>query len=173
MFKYDGISFRIVEERDLADMRDLRNDPSTWMYLTSPGEITEEEQLEWFERLNISRDRRYYALLDEALNFMGSIRTDEIDWLNKSMRVGVDIIPEKRGQGYGTKAYGALLKYCFDHLNMHRVWLCVLDNNNPAISLYKKVGFQKEGKMRQAVWRDGKWRNYIIMSILKEEYKES
>lgn len=171
MFKHNDISFRVAEERDLQDMRRLRNDPSTWFNLTTPGEISEEEQRQWLKSMSISKDKRYYIILDENSNFTGVIRTDEIDGLNRSIRVGLDIIPEKRGKGYGTKALGVLLKYCFDHLNMHRVWLCVLDTNITARKVYKKLGFEIEGRYRQAVWRNGEWKDYIVMSILEEEYR--
>lgn len=169
MFKHNDVSFRVAEERDVQDMRRLRNDPTTWLNLTTPGEISEEEQAQWLKSVSTSPDKRYYVILDETSNFIGIIRTDEIDKLNRSMRVGLDIVPEKRGKGYGTKAFGALIKYCFDHLNMHRLWLCVLDTNMTARNLYKKLGFEVEGRYCQAVWRDGEWHDYIVMSLLREE----
>lgn len=179
MFWYDGIGFRPVEEDDLDDIRFLRNEPSTWMNLTSVGQINRIEQREWHEK--VSRDPRieYYSIVKEEKafpisfenGFLGIIRMDEIDINNRSIRVGADIVPDERRKGYGTKAFEAILKYCFDHLNMHRLWLCVLEDNEIAKKLYKNVGFQEEGKYREAIWRDGKYHNYIVMSILEGEYK--
>jgi len=39
-------------------------------------------------------------------------------------------------------------------MNMHRVWLAVLDYNQVGINLYKKHGFQEEGSYRDAIFRN-------------------
>jgi RimJ/RimL family protein N-acetyltransferase len=170
MFRHEDIAFRVSIEKDLEYIRNLRNDPTTWLGLTTPGEITEEEQKEWFKRISLAKDKRYYTIIGPP-GFLGIIRTDEIDRANRSIRIGVDIVPGQREKGYGTKAYEAFLGYCFDYLNMNRVWLCVLDSNFKAKKLYEKIGFQVEGRMRRAVFREGEYRDYIIMSILEDEYR--
>jgi len=180
MFYYSGIGFRPVEERDLEALRFLRNDPSTWMNLTTVGQINRIRQKDWFERICRDPNVEYYSIVEEEKSFpvmsagrlLGVIRMDEIDVHNRSIRVGVDIIVTERGKGWGTKTFKAILKYCFDHLGMHRLWLCVLENNDVAIKLYKNSGFKKEGQLRGAIWRNGRWNDYIVMSILEDEYKK-
>ena len=100
-----------------------------------------------------------------------SFGTDEIDKANRSIRVGADIVRELRGQGYGRKVYRLLKKYCFDYLNMHRVWLAVLDTNEAGRRLYESEGFEVEGRYREAIFRDGKYHDYILMSILEQQYR--
>lgn len=179
MFWHNGIGFRPVEEEDLNSIRKLRNDPSTWLQLTSIGQINKAKQKEWFERICRDSKVEYYSLVKEQTSFpvsfpgdfLGIIRMDEIDVHNRSIRVGADIVPEERGKGYGTRALQAILEYCFNQLGMHRCWLCVLEDNKIARKLYKNMGFKEEGKYREAIWRNGKWHDYIVMSILEEEYK--
>jgi len=172
MFCFDGVTIRTVEERDLERMRILRNHPSTWTMLTDGGFLDAEAQRQWFQRVRLAQDKKYYVVCDETHDFIGIVRTDEIDRANRSMRVGADVLPELRGRGYGGKIYRLLKKYCFDYLNMHRVWLAVLDVNNVALSLYEREGFEIEGRYREAVFRDGKYRDYIIMSLLEQKYRE-
>ncbi len=172
MFAHGGLMIRTVEESDLEPMRALRNDPSTWMMLTDTAFIDAESQRQWFQRVRLATDRRYYVICDETHSFIGIVRTDEIDPTNRSIRIGADIVKELRGQGYGTRAYDLLKKYCFDFLNMHRVWLAVLDTNTVAIRLYEKQGFQIEGKYREAIFRDGTYHDYVLMSILEQEYRK-
>lgn len=181
MFYHDGIGFRPVEERDLEKIRVLRNDPTTWAYLTDINHVTPEAQADWFRRIRMSKDKTYFTVFKEEYDphvpiayegdFLGIIRMDEIDQANRSARIGADIDPACRGQGYGTKTYKALLKYCFDFLNMHRVWLCVLDSNEIGKRLYANAGFKVEGKYREAIFRDGTYHDYIVMSILESEYR--
>lgn len=183
MFIEDDIGFRPIEEKDLEKIRELRNDPTTWINLTDISHVTPEMQREWYERIGRSTDRAYfyvfkaeqiedYPAWDEGA-FLGIIRMDEIDRANRSCRVGADIVPAERGKGWGTKAYRAILRYCFDFLNCHRVWLCVLDNNDAGIALYKKSGFREEGRYREAIYRSGRYHDYVLMSILEGEYHGS
>ncbi|MBI3978494.1 MAG: GNAT family N-acetyltransferase [Chloroflexi bacterium] len=171
MFQCDSICLRVVEENDLELMRQLRNDPSTWINLTDIDLIDAESQRRWFRGLAERRDRKYFVVCDDDHPFLGIVRMDEIDRLNRSIRVGCDIVPTLRGRGYGTKAFTAILKYCFDFLNMHRVWLAVLEYNQVARRLYERQGFRVEGRYRAAIFRDGRYHDYLIMSILEEEYR--
>jgi RimJ/RimL family protein N-acetyltransferase len=171
MFKHESITLRIIEESDLESMRKLRNDPTTWINLTDIESIDSESQQRWFQGLVGRQDRIYLVACDDEHNFLGVTRMDEIDRTNRSIRVGCDIVPEMRGQGYGTKVFAAVIKYSFDYMNMHRVWLAVLDYNQVGINLYKKSGFQKEGSYRDAIFRDGRYHDYSIMSLLEEEYR--
>jgi RimJ/RimL family protein N-acetyltransferase len=173
MFTHEGLTIRAVEKRDLEPMRLLRNDPTTWTMLTGADIIDEEMQRQWFQRISCAADRKYYAVCDAGHDFIGIVRTDEIDERNRSIRVGADIVPELRGKGYATALYRLLKKYCFDYLNMHRVWLAVLDTNAIAQSLYLKQGFTEEGRYRDAIFRDGRYHDYILMSILEDEYRRS
>lgn len=162
---------RPAEERDLERMRALRNDPATWPMLGSIDHISEEQQRAWFERLAADRTRAYFIVHDGD-DFVGTVRMDEIDRINRSVRVGADVVPEKRGRGYGTRIYALILKWCFDYWNAHRVWLCVLDVNQPGRRLYEKSGFRYEGTLREAIFRDGVYRDYLVMGILEHEYRE-
>ncbi|MGH8247096.1 MAG: UDP-4-amino-4,6-dideoxy-N-acetyl-beta-L-altrosamine N-acetyltransferase, partial [Gammaproteobacteria bacterium] len=164
-------AFRVVEETDLEQVRALRNDPSTWVHLTDPHLITREAQRQWFAGLANRPDRMYLVICDEQQPFIGIVRMDEYDRLHRSIRVGADVAPELRGQGYGKKTFQALKKYCFDMLNLHRIWLAVLETNERAIRLYLSQGFQMEGRFRRAIFRDGKYVDYLLMSLLEEEYR--
>ena len=170
MFEYGGMIIRVMEESDLERVRFLRNTPSTWVMLTSIDLIDAEVQRRWFQRVRLASDRRYYVICDNAYDFIGIVRMDQIDQTNRSIRIGADVVPELRGQGYGSKTYTLLKKYCFDFLNVHRIWLMVLDTNGIALKLYKKQGFKVEGRYREAIFRDGAYHDYAIMSILEQEY---
>lgn len=172
MFLHSGLTIRVVEKEDLEFIRALRNDPTTWINLTDVRLITAPQQVKWFERIAEAADRRYFVVADEQHAFAGLVRCDEIDHLNRSMRIGCDIVPELRGQRYGSRVYDAMLKYCFDFLNMHRVWLLVIDSNTVAVRLYHSKGFQEEGRYREGLFRDGQYHDYICMSILEHEYRQ-
>lgn len=95
-----------------------------------------------------------------------------IEWNNRCATIALGIGDEKdRGQGYGTEALRLLLHYAFMELNLHRVGLDVIAYNEPAIRSYLRVGFKEEGRMREAVYREGHYYDRIMMGILKSEWK--
>jgi len=173
MFQYAGVRIRPIEERDLPAMVALRADPAVWTFLGDIEMIGLERQREWFKTLQHRIDRRYYILGTKALDFVGVVRTDEIDFVNRSIRVGGDILPKYQGKGYGTRMFRLIRKYCFDCLNMNRLWLLVLENNTAALPLYRKAGFVEEGRQRKAIFRDGKYLDYLMMSLLRSEYDKA
>ena len=161
-----------LEERHLEPMRQLRNSPETWHFLTSVVPINISRQKIWFEQINQDGNRMYFAIEKKGI-FVGYVRTDEWDKVNQSIRIGIDIVPKYRRRGIATKVYDLLLNYLFNQLNIHRIWLLVADYNIPALSLYEKLGFVKEGMQREALFRDGKRHSYIMMSKLQNEYTDN
>ena len=170
MFIYEGLTLRTLEENDLERIRKLRNDPSTWTMLSDITLIDSEMQKRWFQQVRADNSKKYYVFFNKEHDFIGIVRTDEIDWINRSIRIGADVVPNLRAKGYGSKVFRLLKKYCFDYLNMHRIWLAVLDYNEIALKLYEKQGFKVEGRYRESIFRDGSYHDYIIMSILEQEY---
>jgi RimJ/RimL family protein N-acetyltransferase len=57
-------------------------------------------------------------------------------------------------------------------MNLHRVELEVFDYNSRAIRCYEKCGFKLEGRRREAMFRDGRYHDALIMAILREEFEE-
>ncbi|MCH2232515.1 MAG: GNAT family N-acetyltransferase, partial [Crocinitomicaceae bacterium] len=74
------------------------------------------------------------------------------------------------GKGLGTIATNEIIKYGFHRLNLNRIMLTVSEPNKGGVRAYEKVGFKFEGRLRKACYRDGKFHDKIIMSILKSEY---
>lgn len=88
-----------------------------------------------------------------------------------SLAIGLD---EKwRGRGYGTEVMRWLVDYSFENLGLHRMSLTVMDDNYPAIALYKSVGYVEEGRLRKTRFENGKWGDIISMGQLYEDWAAS
>ncbi len=170
MFEYNGVLIRPIEKPDLPVMVRLRADPAIWENLGNIEMVGERQQELWHERVLANPTVRYYVLCSKEIQFIGIVRMDELDFINHSVRVGGDILPEYQGQGYGTRLFALLKKYGFDYLNLNRLWLLVLETNERALKLYRKSGFKEEGRQRQGIYRNGRYLDYIMMSILRSEY---
>lgn len=181
MIIHEDIGIRPVERRDIEALRHIRNDQTTAKQLTDAQLISPAAQQAWFEGLATARDRAFYTVVkldrDAALpivseaDVIGLVRTSDIDKTNRSICMGADVALAWRGKGYGTQIYRAFMRYLFNDLAYHRVWLLVLDTNTVGQRLYTNVGFRVEGVHRKAIWRDGAWHDYVVMGILDDEYR--
>lgn len=73
-------------------------------------------------------------------------------------------------KGYGSEAIVLLLDWLFNDRGAHRVWLEVFPENARAQRAYEKVGFVREGTLRETWLADGRWRDEYVYGILSREY---
>lgn len=175
-----GFGIRPVTQDDLSVLAESRNDPTTWQNLTNPLPVFPHTQQLWLDAMDDSNMYFIGYIVDEELPKPGVIRLErkvsllrltQIDWINRNACVGLDVFPFHRSKGYGQELFDILVEYCFVELNLTRLWLLVLDSNAAAINVYKKVGFQKEGIMRNHIFRKGAYMDYVLMGLLREEYR--
>jgi RimJ/RimL family protein N-acetyltransferase len=74
------------------------------------------------------------------------------------------------GRGLGTEATRLMLSLAFDRMRLHRVGLSVFAFNERAIRSYLKAGFRIEGRLREAIARDGRYWDELQMGILRDEW---
>jgi RimJ/RimL family protein N-acetyltransferase len=110
-------------------------------------------------------------VLRESDKPIGVTGLHEIDYRNRHAGFGITIgAKEAWGKGYGAEATRLLVQHAFATLNLNRVWLRVYEYNTRGQRAYEKVGFKKEGLLRQDNFREGRYWNTIIMSLLREEW---
>ena len=77
------------------------------------------------------------------------------------------------GRGLGTETTSLMLSHAFERLALHRVGLTVFSYNVRAIRAYEKAGFRIEGRLRDAIVRDGRYFDEVQMGVLAGEWLEA
>lgn len=172
MYNYKDLAFRVILEEDLEPLMRLHNDKSTFLNLALIHLVDREDQKEWLKRLHSkSTDKRFVICLSSSpQTIVGRCRIQNIDFQNSNAEIGLDILPEERGKGYGVMAYEMLLEFLFLHFNMNMVYLKVASYNENALTLYSKLGFEQTGYLKNYLYRHGRYMNYHIMCMTKEDY---
>ncbi len=80
--------------------------------------------------------------------------------------------PRSRSKGLGEFMVKETVRFGFEKLALHRIWLGVFDFNIPAVRCYTKAGFIYEGTMRESAKSGTEYWNCHIMSILQKEWKK-
>lgn len=84
-----------------------------------------------------------------------------------SAEFGICVHKDYQDQGIGSALIEAILDLADNWLGLVRVELRVFTENEKAIKLYEKYGFEKEGVLRSAVLKDGKYADEYIMSRIR------
>ena len=171
----ERIRLRGIEKSDLSRCVAWLNDPEVIENLTIYAPLSMENEEIWFEGLSKRPiDEQILAVdvkKDEQWTYIGNCGFHNIDQRIRSAEIGI-VIGDKRywDQGYGTETVLLLLKYGFLTLNLNRIMLEVYETNGRAIRSYQKTGFVLEGRKRQGMYKEGKYFDVLIMSVLREDW---
>jgi RimJ/RimL family protein N-acetyltransferase len=88
------------------------------------------------------------------------------------IELGYALLPSEMGKGYGTEAVQIMVDYLFLAKDIMRVQATTDQRNGASQRVLEKVGFKKEGIIRQSGFMRGEWVNDCLYSILREEWKE-
>jgi len=81
--------------------------------------------------------------------------------------LGMGVHDEWQGRGIGTALLSACINMADKWLNLIRLELEVYTDNEPAISLYERFGFEREGTLRQYAFREGHYVDAYFMARLR------
>lgn len=146
-----------------------RNDPLIFQWCRQYEELNWLNHLEWFSQVQKDPKIKMYMVYDGG-TLVGVCGFTDVDWINRRAEFSLYIGPEFHGDGLGIAALGALLGHGFNALNLNCIWGECFDGN-PAMKTFKKLGFKEEGRRRQFYYREGKYIDAILVSILKDEYE--
>jgi RimJ/RimL family protein N-acetyltransferase len=172
MLQSDKVTLRAIERSDLATIAKWRSVPSAYEYFFEYLPIPLAQQEKWYEQQLINRDEINFAV-DDNSGLIGTASIYQIDRRNRRAEWGRIVIGDenKRGQGIGKEILGLLIEYAFDHLNMHKLYCEVAAQNVSAIEVYKKLGFQQDGLLRDHVFKGGVYIDVLVMSLLEDTYR--
>ncbi len=164
------LTLRPVGEEDLPLLERLTQDPA------AAGEFA------WTGWRDLLRFRRGWAedrLVGDDGGILVIVRRGErlgfVSWFQVDFppsyywSMGIALLPEARGKGYGTQAHQVLARYLFAHTTVHRIEGVTEAENVAEQRALEKAGFTREGVMRSVFWRDGAWRDGVLYSLLRTD----
>ena len=160
---YPQVVIRVATVEDIPTIVALERTPE---FRSMVGIWTEAEHLRSFG----DADMCYFMVMDGNGAAAGFAILRGIQSPHRNVELKRFVIG-RPGTGLGSGALRALMRYAFEELNAHRLWLDVFETNARAQHVYGKAGFRKEGILREAIYRDGEFHSLVLMSILEREYR--
>ena len=169
------VYLRPLESADLPLIREWANAPDIRALTAEVLPMSEAGASEFFERVRTERDRVWFAVVltqdDRVIGEAGLLRMFHA-WRTTDLTI---IMGDRTawGKGFGTQAIRLLLDYAFGCLNFHRVAMGVVGFNERALHFYESVGFRREGVQRDGYFHGHRYHDFVLMSILEDEYRAS
>lgn len=146
------------------------NDCEVNKYLETRGGYSL-EKLKAFLIDQEKKDIYFWAIqLKDSSKHIGNIKIDPIDLNSKSGEYGILMgSKEHWGKGYAREASQVVIQFCFNVLFLKKINLGVIENNESAVSLYKRLGFNIYEVVQKYGYYNENEANLIRMTLLNRD----
>lgn len=168
-----------------ADDRDQffhwRNHPAIWFWCRQNGPITYPIHTSYWYGVDQCEDKKFFSIkaCESSLGAtpkhfytVGCAGLTSIDYVNSRAEFSLYIGPEHQGKNHGKQALKTLIDWGFNYLNLNQIWGETF-HGNPAMKTFLDIGMKKDGVRRQFYFRDGRYLDCYLVSVLREQWKQS
>jgi RimJ/RimL family protein N-acetyltransferase len=162
------VNLRLEEKEDMKLVSEWLNNPDYWgEYLPLKQQSRTEIEKEYDSQ---PQESKWFIVEKKEGSKIGSI--GYFLATRSLVEIGYSLIPNERGKGYCSEAAKILVDYLFLSKSIVRVQSHTDVRNLASQRVLEKTGFKKEGVVRKSLFARGEWRDMILCSILREEWKE-
>jgi RimJ/RimL family protein N-acetyltransferase len=102
----------------------------------------------------------------EAVGGIGVLRQQDVD--RRSVEIGYWLGEAYWGRGFATDAVCAVTEYAFANFDICRIYATVFESNPASVRVLEKAGYTCEGRLRNAVTKDGRTMDSLLYALVKE-----
>lgn len=170
----ERVTLREFREEDLSGMRSWMTDEQSIRYLggNTLRPATWEMSERALRRLLEGDEGGYHWVIAERgnLRYLGQVSLIWVDHLHRKAEMTLVMAPDQAGKGYAREGLSLALRFAFEKLNLHRVYLKTVADNERAVRLYEGCGFRTEGRLREELFLDGRYADVLVMGLLEDEW---
>lgn len=172
--KATRVALRRLDEADVDDIFAIYSDAETMKYWSTLPMKAPEQALDLIQRI-------HGCFIEETLlewgvsrledgSAIGTVTLASLDLVNRRAEIGFALARSCWGCGYMKEALGAALEYAFSGLGLGRIEADVDPDNAASLGLLERLGFQREGYLRER-WRvGGGVQDTVMLGLLQREW---
>lgn len=168
----DRLLLREITSEDAGDVfRCFSNDHVTQHYgLASFTTVAQAQKLvaSFSKNLQEKRGIRWGIERKEAKGLIGTIGFNAWSPLHKRAEIGYELHPDYWRKGYAKEAITEVLSFGFNNLALHRIGAIVFIDNEASNQLLMKLGFHKEGILKDYMYQQGKAHDTYVYAMFKK-----
>lgn len=128
-------------------------------------------QEEFYKKNIIEKESAIFAIRASKLIGVSSIRN--VNWVSRTGDLAVIIGDKDYHKGnFALQAYYLTIDHAFGAMNLNRLFTATMSENKPSLALCKRMGFKDMGVARQAVYKNGEYKDCIYADLLGKEWYE-
>src|SRR5262245_42597091 len=135
---------------------------------------THQDAMQFIERIHYGFRRRellQWGIVDTADNaLIGTCILTHFSAAHERAEIGFALKQKRWGQGLGSEAASAVINFAFDDLGLHRIEADVDPRNERSLRLLERLGFRREGHLRERYHMNGERRDAIMLALLRTEW---
>ncbi|MFC5400000.1 GNAT family N-acetyltransferase [Undibacterium jejuense] len=168
------LRLRPLRASDVEDMFDVYSDPKVMQYGSTPPWTSLEDARTSLSRTDVGMKEgqflRLALTIGDSDHFIGDCCLFKFDQQCRHAEVGYSMGAAYWGQGYMHEALIALLNYGFQTLNLNRIEADIDPHNLASARCLEKLGFVKEGYLRERWIVDGVMSDSALYGLLRREW---
>jgi RimJ/RimL family protein N-acetyltransferase len=167
------LTLRPFTEEDVDGYFELHRDPVATRYTTHCPYTERQQAVEKVARMlawQRDTDTFQWVITRGSNDFLGCVSLFEVKRDQLRCEVGYDLLPRVQGQGLATRAVRLALVHAFDVEGFERIEADVDPRHTASLKLVERLGFRREGLLRER-WRvPGELADSVLLGLLKREF---
>jgi RimJ/RimL family protein N-acetyltransferase len=166
---------RQFKKSDLEPLLAYRNDPEVSRYQGWGTSFSSAQASQFIAEMSTREMGQVgwtqLAIEQQATGAMiGDIALNTLEFEPQTAMIGYTLAREAWGQGFAIEAVTAVLKYCFENLNMHRIRANCDARNESSWRLLEKLHFRREAHFIESYLELESWVDEFEYALLKREW---
>lgn len=166
MIKGEKVYLRPILKKDLIFLNEWKNDEETYRYLGGgfmPTSIDQQEK--WLESMIYTTgNNKRFIICDSENTPIGMVGLYSINWIHRTCEIGIYIGNKNaKGKGLGKEACLLIEQFAREYVNLRKIKLNVVSNNEAALHLWESLGYKKVGVYKDERFIKGEYKDLILM----------
>ena len=171
----ERVRLRAFRDGDSAALYTIYSDPEVMRYWSYPAWIERSQADAYLSRVRdavVSEGVLAWAIANRDDDMLiGTMTVLHIDSVNARAEIGYALASAQWGRGYAQEALRLALAFGFDAMQLRRIEADVDPRNQPSCRLLERIGFVREGLLRERWLVAGQLQDSAIYGLLRGELK--
>lgn len=157
---------RPLEDTDIERLHELLNNSHNQQLVGgSVAPMSKSQTMEWLQAKRSAGDTYQFAI-ETTGEFCGYIQLAATNRVDGNATLGINILNQFQGRGLGRLAIQRMHEFAKHRLLLRKIILHVRSDNDSAINLYIKLGYQQAGILKQHIRTVSGYVDLKIMEIM-------
>jgi [ribosomal protein S5]-alanine N-acetyltransferase len=166
------VVLRWLTADDIDALHEIFSDPEVARFLAIPRQQGREDTERFLDGIHegYRTGTLYQWGVEHAGRIVGTCTLGGIDWENRRAEIGFALARAAWGRRLMPDALAALIAHAFGELNLHRIEADVDPRNSASLHLLERLGFRREGHLRERYFKDGEIQDSIMLGLLRQDH---